>query len=193
MEDEINFFQRNMHLKLESVIEREFLSIFFDYAKSHLLIPNYFEIEAATRSFGRYADALGEVVLIRLLPLVERVAGKKLYPTYSYLRFYTPESRLDRHIDRASCEYSLTLTIGGEGSQKAWPILLERDRHTEAIELKVGDALLFEGAKLPHWREPLSDGSWLQLFMHYVDANGPHAAQKFDGRRNVGPWTRRAA
>ena len=55
------------------------------------------------------------------------------------------------------------------------------------IELGVGDALLYKGAELPHWRDPLGDGNWLQLFVHYVDAAGSHARERYDRRRSLGP------
>jgi hypothetical protein len=32
-----------------------------------------------------------------------------------------------------------------------------------------------------HWREPF-EGQWqAQVFLHWVDADGPHADQKYDG------------
>jgi hypothetical protein len=43
---------------------------------------------------------------------------------------------------------------------------------------------------LNHGREPLDagDGSYqIQVFLHYVDANGPYAEKyKYDGRSNIG-------
>jgi PKHD-type hydroxylase len=47
----------------------------------------------------------------------------------------------------------------------------------------VGDAALYRGMDKVHWREPYKEGKWqAQVFLHYVDADGPHAEWKFDKR-----------
>lgn len=188
-EDRKHSFMQRRFVQLEGFVLPEIMWLYFEYAKSYVMAGNYFKLEQSTCSLGRYSDAFGEALLVRLLPEVEKLVGKRLFPTYSFLRFYTPESRLDKHTDRASCEYSLTLTVGHEGAPPAWPILLESKGQVERIELAVGDALLFQGADLPHWREPLAEGNWLQLFLHYVDVDGPQAGHRFDGRRHTGPRT----
>jgi PKHD-type hydroxylase len=38
-----------------------------------------------------------------------------------------------------------------------------------------------------HWREPYFEGKWqAQVFLHYVDQNGPHAEWKYDKRESLG-------
>jgi hypothetical protein len=38
-----------------------------------------------------------------------------------------------------------------------------------------------------HWREKYTEGQWqAQVFLHYVDADGPHADQKYDKRESLG-------
>lgn len=187
-------FAQQRFLRLERLVSADTMGLYSDYARNYVRAADYFQFEPDTCSLGRYADALGEVLLVRLLPVVEALASKRVFPTYSFLRFYTPESRLSKHTDRPSCEYSLSLTVGHDDAQTAWPILLESvDGQVRSIDLAVGDGLLFQGTELPHWREPLEQGHWLQLFLHYVDADGPQAGHRFDGRRSAGPCTRRAA
>jgi PKHD-type hydroxylase len=49
--------------------------------------------------------------------------------------------------------------------------------------MNVGDAVLYRGCEKHHWREPYKEGQWqAQVFLHYVDANGPHAEWKYDKR-----------
>jgi hypothetical protein len=45
---------------------------------------------------------------------------------------------------------------------------------------------VYRGCDLPHWREALRGHQWIQLFLHYVDAAGPRAVQKYDGRLLIG-------
>ena len=186
----VDQFAAKRYAFIEKMVAPDVMDIYFQYAKSYVRVPHYFELEPDTGSLGRYADAIGEVLLATLLPTVEQRVGRRLHATYSFLRFYTPESVLRKHTDRASCEYSLTLTIGSEGTSTPWPIQLQTEAGVEAFNLSPGDGLLFCGTELPHWREPLQAGNWLQLFLHYVDAEGPHASHRYDGRPSVGPIKR---
>jgi predicted 2-oxoglutarate/Fe(II)-dependent dioxygenase YbiX len=139
-------------------------------------------------------------LLEQLLPNFEIASGKKLYPTYAYARIYAPGEELKIHTDRPSCEISATLTLGFEG--KVWPIYMgdhdetklsekrigEYDKeywlkNISRVDMDVGDAIIYKGQEKVHWREPYKEGRWqAQVFLHYVDANGPHAEWKYDKR-----------
>jgi hypothetical protein len=55
------------------------------------------------------------------------------------------------------------------------------------VDMQVGDAVLYRGMEVEHWREKYTEGQWqAQVFLHYVDADGPHADQKYDGRTSLG-------
>jgi predicted 2-oxoglutarate/Fe(II)-dependent dioxygenase YbiX len=123
-------------------------------------------------------------LLVQLLPHFETASGKRLLPTYSYARLYAPGDELKNHTDRESCEISATVTLGFEGD--VWPIYMgdsiEKDNASE-IRMEVGDAVLYRGMDKHHWREVYTEGKWqAQVFLHYVDADGPHKEWKFDKR-----------
>lgn len=123
-------------------------------------------------------------LLIDLLPHFEKASGKRLYPTYSYARLYAPGEELANHTDRESCEISATLTLGFEGD--VWPIYMGDDMektNASKIEMGVGDAVLYRGREKYHWRDVYTEGKWqAQVFLHYVDADGPCREWKFDKR-----------
>ncbi len=139
-------------------------------------------------------------LLEQLLPNFEIASGKKLYPTYAYARIYAPGEELKIHTDRPSCEISATLTLGFEG--KVWPIYMGDHDETKLsekrigehgkeywlknisrVDMDVGDAIIYKGQEKVHWREKYKEGQWqAQVFLHYVDANGPHAEWKYDKR-----------
>jgi predicted 2-oxoglutarate/Fe(II)-dependent dioxygenase YbiX len=121
-------------------------------------------------------------LLVDLLPHFEKASGKRLLPTYSYARLYQPGEKLDIHVDRPACEISVTLTIGFEG--KAWPIYMgDKDgENASKIKMEVGDVVMYRGMEKHHWRKKFK-GTWqAQVFLHYVDADGPHKEWKFDKR-----------
>lgn len=116
-----------------------------------------------------------------LLPHFESACGKRLYPTYSYARLYKPGEELKKHTDRPACEISATITLGFKGNP--WPIYMAGTK----VDMQVGDAVLYRGIEVEHWREKYTEGQWqAQVFLHYVDADGPHADQKYDGRFSLG-------
>lgn len=123
-------------------------------------------------------------LLVQLLPHFETASGKRLLPTYSYARLYAPGDELKNHTDRESCEISATVTLGFEGD--VWPIYMGDDMeksNASEIRMQVGDAVLYRGMDKHHWREKYTEGKWqAQVFLHYVDADGPHKEWKFDKR-----------
>ena len=57
--------------------------------------------------------------------------------------------------------------------EKPWPLIIE----DEKILQEVGDILIYRGCEVEHWRDPLvteERNYYVQLFAHYVDANGPY-------------------
>jgi predicted 2-oxoglutarate/Fe(II)-dependent dioxygenase YbiX len=142
-------------------------------------------------------------LLEQLLPNFELASGKRLLPTYAYARLYRPGEELKIHTDRAACEISATITLGFEGG--AWPIFVGdyadegagREVVTQqgdtrwlvnesSFKMQPGDALLYRGMDKVHWREKYVEGAWqAQVFLHYVDADGPHASEKFDRRKHL--------
>ena len=179
-------FENHKYAVLNGILPKELLEVMHRYALFNLTLDGYFDYDQESSSLGRYADAFGEAMLIQLQPVLEQVTKKTLLPTYSFLRFYSSESTLHKHVDRNACEISATLTVG-HNADATWPIFLEVGGRPLPVYLDIGDILIYRGMDLPHWRERLSKGSWLQLFIHYVDANGPYTDQHYDARGKVGP------
>ena len=110
-----------------------------------------------------YADPLMESLLLKKLSIMEKETNKKLLPTYSFWRMYTKFADLKKHSDRPACEISVTVNIGIDGTQ--WPIFIEG----EPIDLSEGDAVIYLGQDLKHWREEFAGDWYAQCFLHYVD------------------------
>ncbi len=132
-------------------------------------------------AWAEYGNPFMEGLLDHLLPTVEEAVNRQLYPTYSYFRVYQHGSVLHRHRDRPSCEISMSLCIGYR-AEAAWPLFIEGPKGVFAAALEPGDALLYKGIECPHWREPFTGESASQVFLHYVDKDGPHAEWKLDKR-----------
>ena len=132
-----------------------------------------------------YGAKVFELLLLQKLQEVEALSGRRLHPTYSYARLYEHGDILENHIDRESCEISVTVTLDFDGD--VWPIYMGdsvEKSNPSKIEMNVGDAVLYRGMDKYHWREKYVEGKWqAQVFLHYVDADGPHAEWAFDKRK----------
>lgn len=134
---------------------------------------------------ARYGAPEMDALLKRLRPKVEAATSLRLYPSYSYLRIYNRGDQLAAHVDRPACEVSVSLMLGQEAA-RPWPLWVEARGNRYAASLRPGDALIYRGMECRHWRHTFR-GSWqCQLFLHFVDRDGPHASWKFDRRPRLG-------
>tara|TARA_R110000851_G_scaffold1373_1_gene5090 strand:+ start:2226 stop:2792 length:567 start_codon:yes stop_codon:yes gene_type:complete len=164
--------------KIKNFLTTSEVSIFKDYCRiKHRLNRDYFDTEQSSNlDTAFYADYLTESLLINKHSEMEKITGLSLKPTYSYWRMYTKFSDLEPHTDRPACEISVTINLGGDGT--SWPIFMDK----KPINLDPGDAAIYLGCELRHWREEF-EGDWqAQAFLHYVDAEGLFADHWKDKR-----------
>jgi hypothetical protein len=166
--------------KIKNFLTETEINLFKDYCRiRHRLNKNYFDTEGSGTSnldTAIYADPLMESLLINKNSEMEKLTGLSLKPTYAYWRMYTKFADLKPHKDRPACEISVTINLGGDGT--SWPIYMEGN----SVNLNPGDAVIYLGCELSHWREEFQ-GDWqAQTFLHYVDANGPNADHWKDKR-----------
>ena len=152
--------------------------------------------EQCPLSWSVYGDPELDGVLAKLVPGLSKQLGVELLPTYTYARIYEPGETLVKHKDRPSCEISGTLTLGFDPGSGIWPIYFGRDDDDvvgTGFEINTGDLVMYRGCELNHWRPPYK-GKWqVQVFFHFVDANGPHKDHAMDGRESLGTQKGQAA
>jgi len=137
------------------------------------------------KAYTAYGMPVTERLLQLLCPIVTTLIDAPLYPSYSYLRVYLNGAELPKHVDRESCEISMTMTIDVKGAA-TWPIYFDLDGKTQRVDLGVGDAVIYEGMRLAHWREPFHGERQVQGFLHFVRQDGPFSSFKFDRRAGLG-------
>jgi hypothetical protein len=86
------------------------------------LYLGYYEAEnqQIPNTYSCYSDIAMETLLLKCQPVMEKITGLQLYPSYTYARIYKKGDELKRHKDRFSCEISTTMNLGGD----PWPIYL---------------------------------------------------------------------
>lgn len=150
------------------------------------------------------SDFLMETLLDLSTPVIEKNVGKKLWPTYSYLRIYDRESDLPTHTDRESCEYTVAICLGADPIDKPYEIFIgeedetsdykyyndkgeyKRYRIDHKFPMIPNNAVIFKGRDKLHWREFCQHDHYITVFLHYVDQEGPYKEFKFNKRPSLG-------
>ncbi len=180
-------------IKVENFISEDLSTLLYGYillAHKRLSVTRdnrygTFSDPQSMGDFSMYGDLIFDTLLMGKLDQLQEITGEQLVPQYSYYRIYQKGSELKRHIDRESCEISLTLCIGYD-SHYAWPIWFkDRDGNEISIETERGDMVIYKGCELEHWREPFEGNYHAQVFLHYNRKNGRYN-NKFDGREVLG-------
>jgi hypothetical protein len=168
--------------KIEKFLNTSEVNLLKDYCRiRHRINKSGFDIQQSkTLDTMFYGDPLMESLLINKKEKMQELTGLKLLPTYAFWRMYTKFADLKKHSDRPSCEISVTVNIGGDGT--SWPFLVDKS----SIDLKPGDAVLYLGCEVEHWRDEFQGDWFAQTFLHYVDAEGPYKEYWKDGRLKWG-------
>jgi hypothetical protein len=188
MSDLSDLFARQKYVVWRSCVKNPELELLYRYACKRADRGTMLPDGTAPGALAAPGDFFMDGLLVDLLPLAEEVSRLKLFPTYSYFRVYRRGDELAKHKDRPACEISMTLCLGYEAEQP-WPIFVEGPEGASSVSLAPGDAMVYRGIECPHWREALAGEKLAQVFLHYVDQNGPYAEWKYDKRPAL-PFTR---
>jgi hypothetical protein len=131
-----------------------------------------------------------------LTPLMSRLVGRELLPTYDFFRVYRAGDICRVHSDREACEHSLSLTLDYSDG-KVWDLEIGRnplpgrqkyltedfEEETYAsVATQPGDAVLYRGIHRRHGRMSPNPNRWsAHLFLHWVEAEGEYRDQAFQG------------
>jgi len=118
---------------------------------------------------------------------IEKELNVNLLPTYWFTTQYSNGSFMVPHIDRASCQISVTVNFFKDHD---WPINIYQYNHesrlvqTESVELEPGDGLIYNGTHEMHGRpKPFKGEKFIQTFFHYVDADDEFYVNHIDIKR----------
>ena len=153
-------------------------------------------------SISRYSYPPYKEFFYTIKKNLESIIGEQLYPTYYFDRFYFPGQELKKHVDRPSCEISVTVNIRSN-LEDPWSICIKTpDEYSDdskkeivkkgenrSVILHPGDGMVYKGCERPHWRGPMpgvrrnkirkffkkEELFYHQVFFHYVLANGNRA------------------
>lgn len=137
-----------------------------------------------------YSHIAAEALLGGCVKYVSSIIDEDVLPTYSYTRLYKPGDELVMHKDRESCEISVSLCLEIPKDTNPMPLYFSKTPNKsegKAAILNPGDACIYKGCDMWHWRDKFTDHPWyLQTFLHYVRKEGPYSSFVLDGRKSLG-------
>ena len=177
----------NNYLHIPNFISKEeahsLASELIEYSKlpGNLMVSD----NQAPNSLARYNFLPFVKLLVRKIPDVSALLEEDALPTYTYTRIYTQGEVLNRHRDRPACEISITLNLKKDNE---WPIWFQKPNGEEiSLELNQGDAVMYLGEIADHWRDAYQGQEHVQLFLHYVRAEGSKYWAVFDQLKQQPP------
>lgn len=184
MNQTTEYFEKNGYVVLKDALTKEqgaaLTKHMFDLYDQGKLVKD----DQCPLSDAVYGDSIFDNMLQNFAKPIGDAVGKTLLPTYTYARIYRPGEILKRHKDRPSCEISATMTLGFD-AKPIWPIFFDEEKEIP-VALEVGELAVYSGCEILHWRPPFK-GQWhVQVFLHYVNANGPYKDHYKDGRQEFG-------
>jgi hypothetical protein len=182
------WFESHRYLKVLQLLPAPLLSYLKAYY--HLLQSNgRFSMDRqCPKSLSLGGDPALDAVAAWVMPVASKLVGLALAPTYSFTRLYASGDTLLPHKDRKACEISITACISiPAGAEPSTLFLRAPKADPVAVEMSEGDACIYAGTEVEHWREPFSCDGYVQLFLHFIDFNGPHyPSEIYDGRSSLG-------
>jgi hypothetical protein len=183
----MNDFKKNGYIFVPQLFDKVTIETISRYFENKIARQEWLSNDNdPTSKYSYYADPFIEVILRSATAEIESIVGEELYPTYSYSRIYQEGEQLLPHVDRPSCEVSVTVHVASLGEDS--PIFMQYPgSDPNKYVMSPGDAVIYQGCVVKHWREPLTEGMLnVQFMLHYVKKNGKYALFKYDNRDKLG-------
>jgi hypothetical protein len=169
-------------VRLPGLLPRQLVASLQDYVNPLVDEGHLRFNDAQSRRYFQHSEPMAVWLHQQLGPYVQALATEPVKRSYAFLGGYVEGSDLKPHVDRDQCEYTLSLTLDAQPGRRradAWPLgLTDRLGADRWAKLAPGDALLFKGRELHHFRRPLAAGRRsISAFLHFVPV-------EFDGHLN---------
>ena len=124
------------------------------------------------RYFARW-DPIAHFFHEQWTALASDIAGEPLRASFPFFVEYHPGSDLPAHTDREQCVVSISVQIDHTpppSGPAPWPIYLQPGgpETNIPVHLRLGEAAMFYGQEVRHYREALPSGSSSFWFLFYV-------------------------
>ena len=167
---------------VNNVIDKELLLLLQNYYKDTINSDTWVLGDKQSNRYKAHNEPMSRFLHYECLPLIEKIVGKSMKPTYTYLSAYVKGADLPPHTDRPDCEYTVSFVVDKpEGSN--WNIYVHKPQQEvkhkgrydekppleecEPVDCDAGGLMLFQGTDHIHFREELEGDYYNVLLLHY--------------------------
>jgi len=126
----------------------------------------------SARRYVAHNEGVARYFHFQLTAAVSALVREPVKPSYVYVASYQGGADLEKHTDRAQCEFSISLCLDFSpepDDPTTWPLVLHPGESEISVYQRIGDGLLYRGIDIPHSRTVLAEGrSSTSIFFHYV-------------------------
>lgn len=151
-----------------------------------------FDRQTITNHFARgpvkmiYEPVSAKSTSEKICKFLQNYLNVELCPTFWYSTQYYHGAFMLVHRDRPACEISVSLNISGD---LPWDLYVkDKNDQVHGYKTPPGDAVLYSGSELLHWRTHYEGQCYTQAFFNYVVKDGPNAKFSYDPPQDQVPW-----
>jgi len=170
---------------VENVLNNDTMIMLKEYYKTTIKNGVFVLGDKQSNRYKSHNEPMSRILHYEIQPLIEKILGKPVIPTYTYLSAYVEGADLPPHTDRAHCEYTVSFLIN-KPDNLTWPIYLHKIKQPIkhkgrsvvtpskdeciAVDCNTGGLMMFQGIDHIHFREQLPGEYYHIVLLHYISA-----------------------
>ena len=167
---------------VENVLNKDTMIMLKEYYKTTIKNGVFMLGDKQSNRYKSHNEPMSRILHYEIQPLIEKILGKAVVPTYTYLSAYVEGADLPAHTDRADCEYTVSFLIN-KPDNLTWPIYLHKVKQPIkhkgrsdftpskdeciSVDCNAGGLMMFSGTDHIHFREKLPDKFYHIVLLHY--------------------------
>ena len=167
---------------INNVLDSNILALLQKYYKETIKNQVWSLGDSQSKRYKSHNEPMSRFLHYECLPLIEKIVGRSLKPTYTYLSAYVKGADLPPHTDRPECEYTVSFIVDKPKNCK-WNIYVHKIQQEEkykgrydekppidecvSVDCDAGGLMLFQGTDHIHFREKFEDEYYNILLLHY--------------------------
>jgi hypothetical protein len=168
---------------IENVISPEIHSIINEYFKENIKNGVYTLGDRQANRYKILDEIITRLLHLEFLPLIEKITGRPMEATYTYLSAYLKGTKLPPHTDRADCEFTCSYIIG-KPPEANWNIYIHKTKQPIKykgryescppkeecipVDCRENGLMIFNGTDHIHYREELEWDYYNIVLLHFT-------------------------
>jgi len=166
---------------IQDVFHKEMIDVLRSYYRQGVEQNRFVLGDRQSQRYKKRNEPLSLLVHTHLQPLIERITGFAVKPTYTYFSSYTHGSDLPPHTDNTECEITVSLLIDNDSP---WPIYYDNTKQDKpnkgrykhkplphkctSLTCPSNSIIIFNGMDHIHYRNEYPGEYYDVMLFHYI-------------------------